>query len=173
MFKEDFLMPIGEVSDDGLIASQTGSITAALEIIHAGCHQPAETYESLNRTMVKANELLPDRVIVVQQDRFLHRRWEPPAGHAPSFLAHASDAHFTGRPYFDHKTYFFITLPPRGSRPATWDTALLFRRHLVPGTLLDEELKRTFHEAVAQFEYVLRSSKLCEIRRLTAGELKG
>src|SRR5579863_9610079 len=111
MFKEDFPMPIGEVSDDGLIASQTGSITAALEIVHAGCHQPAETYESLNRTMVKAIELLPDRIIVLQQDRFLRERWEPPAnGHARSFLARASDAHFNGRPYFDHKTYFFITL---------------------------------------------------------------
>jgi conjugation system TraG family ATPase len=173
MLREDFPIPIGEVSDDGLIASKTGSITVALEIVHAGCHQPTETYEGLNRIMVKAIDLLPDRIIVVQQDRFLRRCWEPPAGYARSFLAQASDAHFTGRPYFDHKTYIFITLPPPGARPATWGTSILFRGHLAPVTLLDGELGRRFIEAVAQFEYILRSSKLCGIRRLTAEELRG
>jgi conjugation system TraG family ATPase len=174
MFQQDFPMPIGEVSDDGLIASQTGSITAGFEIVHGGCHQPVEAYESLNRTMVKAIDLLPAGTILLQQDRFWRQRWEPPAhGQPPSFLAKASDAHFIGRSYFDHKTYFFITLPPPGTKPADWDSSTLFRRHLVPGTLLREEVKHAFLEAVAQFEYTVRSSKLCEIRRLSAEELRG
>src|ERR1700683_4531974 len=98
MFEQDFPMPIGEVSDDGLIASKTGSVTAALEIIHTGCHQPTETYESLNRTMVKAISLFPAGTIFLQQDRFWRQCWKPPAdAESRSFLARASDAHFTGR----------------------------------------------------------------------------
>jgi conjugation system TraG family ATPase len=174
MFEQDFPMPIGEVSDDGLIAAKTGAITAAFEIRFAGCHQPAETYESLNQTMIKAIGLLPAGTILLQQDRFWRQHWEPPANAQPrSFLARASDAHFTGRPYFDHSTYIFITKPAAGSKPANWGSAALFLRHLVPATLLDEEEKRVFLEAVAQFEYTLRSSKLCEIRRLSPEELKG
>jgi conjugation system TraG family ATPase len=167
-------MPIGEVSADGIIASNTGSITAAFEIAFTGCHQPAENYESLNQTMVKAISLFPPGVIVLQQDRFWRNRWEPPANTQPrSFLARASDAHFTGRPWFDHKTYIFITLPPPGSRPATWDSSILFYRHLVPPTLLDEELKRGFLETIAEFQHTLHSSKLCAVRRLAAEELMG
>jgi hypothetical protein len=129
MYTSDFPMPIGEVSEDGLIASKTGSVTAALEIIHAGCHQPMETYESLNRTMAKAISLLPAGTIFLQQDRFWRQRWKPPADAEPrSFLAQASDAHFTGRPYFDHSTYIFITQPAAGSKSANWSSSALFRR---------------------------------------------
>jgi conjugation system TraG family ATPase len=174
MYTSDFPMPIGEVSDDELIASRTGSVTAALEIIHAGYHQPTETYESLNRTMVKAISLFPAGTILLQQDRFWRQRWKPPAdAESRSFLARASDAHFTGRPFFDHSTYIFITQPAAGGKLANWSSSALFRRHLVPTTLLDEESRRGFLETVAQFEYTLRSSKLCEIRRLPAGELGG
>jgi conjugation system TraG family ATPase len=174
MFEQDFPMPIGEVSDDGLIASKTGAITAALEIVHAGCHQSAEAYESLNQTMVKGIGLLPAGTILLQQDRFWRQRWEPPVNAQPrSFLARASDAHFTGRPHFNHKTYLFLTQPAPGSKPASWGSPALLRRHLVPPTLFHEEEKRLFLETVAQFEYSIRSSKLCEIRRLSAAELRG
>ncbi len=167
-------MPIGEVSEDGLIASKTGAITATLEIVHAGCHQSAEAYESLNQTLVKAIGLFPPGTIFVQQDRFWRQRWKPPVNAEPrSFLARASDTHFTCQPFFNHRTYIMITQPSIGSKPATWGSLALLRRHLVPETLLDEEEKRVFLETVAQFEYTLRSSRLCEIRRLAAEDLRG
>ncbi len=174
MFEQDFPMPIGEVSEDGLIASKTGAITAALEIVHAGCHQSAEAYEGLNQTLVKAIGMFPHGPIFMQQDRFWRQApGKPPANAEPRpFLARASDAHFFGQPFFDHRTYILITQPAIGSKPATWGSLALLRRHLVPATLLDEEKKRVFLETVAQFEYTLRNSRLCEIRRLAAEELR-
>ena len=168
---------IAEVSDDGLISSSWGAITAGFEVTFQGCHQAPEVYEGLNATLVKAIGAFPAGTTFLQQDRFWRRSWEPTdpgqeVSHERSFLATCSDAHFEGRPYFDHTTYFFVTRCAPAARPATWGSSALLRRHLVPSTLLDEEAARNFLEQVAQFEYTIRSSKLCAIRRLSPDELK-
>ncbi len=165
---------IAEISDDGLISNPCGAITIGFEVTFQGCHQSPETYDGLNQTIVKAISPLPAGTTFLQQDRFWRRHWEPTAaGQERSFLAGCSDAHFTGRAYYEHRTYFFITCAPPATRAASWGSSALLRRHLVPSTLLDEEIRGSFLEHVAQFEYTVRSSKLCEIRRLSADELRG
>lgn len=164
---------IAEISDDGLISNPCGAITIGFEVTFQGCHQSPETYESLNQTLVKAISPFPAGTTFLQQDRFQRRKWEPKEdGCERSFLAGCSDAHFTGRAYYEHKTYFFITRSP-ATRPATWGSSALLRRHLVASTLLDEEIRRSFLEQAAQFEYTIRSGKGCAIRRLSADELRG
>ncbi|HXB32352.1 MAG TPA: TraG family conjugative transposon ATPase, partial [Puia sp.] len=163
---------IAEISDEGIISNLCGAITIGLEVTFQGCHQSPETYDGLNQTLVKAISLLPAGSTFLQQDRFWRRRWEPAAdSQERSFLAGCSDAHFTGRAYYEHKTYFFITWSP-ATKPISWGSSALLRRHFVPSTLLDEKIRSSFLEQVAQFEYTVRSSKLCEIRRLSAAELK-
>jgi conjugation system TraG family ATPase len=164
---------IAEISDDGLISNPCGAITFGFEVTFQGCHQSPETYESLNQTLVKAINPFPAGTTFLQQDRFRRRQWEPADdGLERSFLAGCSDAHFTGRAYYEHKTYFFITRTP-ATRPVSWGSSALLRRHLVPSPLLDEEIGRTFLEQAAQFEYTIRNGKGCNIRRLSADELRG
>lgn len=165
---------IGEISDAGLIANPSGGITAGFELSFPGCHQSPELYDSLNEIMVKAMAAFPAGTTFLQQDRFFRQQWKPASTvEPPSYLAGCSDAHFHNRPYYDHKTYLFITKAAPGSRPVSWGSSALLRGHLVPPTLLDEAVGRQFLEQVAQFEHTIRNSKCCDIRRLSAEDLNG
>ncbi|HXD77596.1 MAG TPA: TraG family conjugative transposon ATPase [Puia sp.] len=166
-------MPIGEVSDDALIAARTGAITAGLEFIHAGCHQSPEAYEAVNRLIVRGMSIFPADTIFHQQDYYWRRAWEPPDATPANLLARGSDAHFSGRPFFEHRCYFWITQPPPGAKPATWGSSALFHRHLIPGTLIDDKVKEAFRENVREFANMLEFGRLFRFRCLDAGELAG
>jgi conjugation system TraG family ATPase len=174
MYEPLYSMPIGEVSDDGIIASKSGAITAAYHFQKPAGPIAGEDHDAATLILAKALGQLPTHTVVHFQDYYWQRKWKPQSDPNPKpFLAQSSDEHFSARPFLDNEGYLLVTLPPPGSIVSKWGSSAFLRRNLQPPTVLDEKTQCQFLEAVGQFQAALSASPLFQLERLSKVELTG
>jgi conjugation system TraG family ATPase len=167
----DEILPVWAADADGIL-SVTGAYTIGFEVTKPEIFTLAAVdYEQLHGALLKALRVLPKGTILHFQDWYERRRYEPFVREGQSFLEAASDRHFAGRPWLEHRAYLFISKIPAGRRESSSAGSTLLRRHLVPEELLDAGKMRAFADIVSQFAAIAGSGKGWGLRRLGSEDL--
>jgi conjugation system TraG family ATPase len=167
----DELLPVWAADADGIL-SVTGAYTIGFEVLKPEIFTlAAADYEQLHGTILKALRVLPKGTVLHFQDWYERRRYEAPEKEGRSFLEAASDRHFAGRPWLEHRAYLFISKIPAGRRKSSSVASRLLRRRLVPEELLDPAAMRVFADTVSQFAAIAGSGKVWSLRCLGPNDL--
>ena len=167
------VFPVWKIEQDCLLGKD-GSVTVAyLLTLPEIFTLSAAEYTLQHSAWVSALQLLPAGTLVHKQDWLLRERYQPRfTDTEDSFLAHHGKRHFGERPFLQHETYLFLTMPPgyryTGSVLGSW----LVRGSVVPPESLDEQRVNDFLDNCSQFVRVLTETGLTGARRLTATDLE-
>ncbi|MBO4370766.1 MAG: TraG family conjugative transposon ATPase [Paludibacteraceae bacterium] len=159
--------------DNGCMISKFGDITVGYELsLPEVFSLGTEDYEQLHGTWVRALRTLPDETVVHKQDVFVRRLVGNEGGAPRSFLQQASDTHFDGRSFLDHRCWLFLTKSSKKTLQVNSLTSAICRARIVPESTLDESIQRDFLDAAGRFVKIL-SDQGISLHRLTADEWVG
>lgn len=140
------------------ILSGCGDITAVFEAFYPeGLTRSNEEYEALHQGRVKAIRSLPVGSIMLQQDIFRKKIYDPQQ-HGKRFLEQAGERFFAGRSYYDHHCTISITQMPPGRRSATSALSSLFKRSFVPAQTIRPEMLQAFELQLSQFVRLMKEA---------------
>ena len=154
---------------EGVILSKRGEICVGWEMtLPPAFRCNEEKYDSLVNTLHSAITLLPDWAIVHKQDIFTRKRYR--AEDADGFLQSSYERHFDGKEYLDHRCRIFVTFSDK--RRAQGSSSGLKGFGGAPPMPVSKEMPKQL-AAADQFEAVVDSNELFQLRRLTESELFG
>ncbi|WP_344673444.1 TraG family conjugative transposon ATPase [Sphingobacterium kyonggiense] len=173
MIEIEKIMPLSKVEHRAIVSAQ-GDITIAYEArLPEIFTLSAQDYESYHQAMVKAIRVLPRHSIFHKQDYFTRSRYKAEFQQDTTFLSGSSDRFFDGRPYLDHRCYFFLTKKPSGRKLASSAYSNILRKSIVPRQTVDPALFSDFMDSAGRFERILKDSGFVSLRRLSDEELAG
>lgn len=160
--------------EDNMLISKTGDITACFEIELPEIYScGASDFNNLHQTWVRAMRSLPDNVIVHKQDVFVEKKFVARQSQQQTFLSNASEKHFNGRRFLDHKCYVFISFCKSKNMHTSASSSFLNLSSIINTPLgLNDNAVRDFDSSVASFFAILKENGI-ESRRLSADELLG
>lgn len=160
--------------EQGLLISKRGDITALYEVeLKEVFSLGATDYDELHQCWVRALRSLPDNTIVHKQDVFIEKKFSCKSREeGRTFLSAASDKHFNGRRYLDHRCFLYISLCPEQNLSASASSSLLNISQFMLGKTPDAKIIEDFKSSVSSFISILNENKI-ETRELTATEVVG
>ncbi|RKR81885.1 conjugation system TraG family ATPase [Mucilaginibacter gracilis] len=168
------ILPIWKV-EQGTMISMQGDQTIAYEVVlpEFGTQSGAD-FEAGHQAFVKAMRVFLPGTVFHKMDWFTRAVVKADAGRAKeSLLAAASERHFAGRPYLEHRCYIFLTWQPAGRKLSSSAYANILRKSIAPVEPKDERLFQNFIATCGQFERILSDSGLFALKRLSDDELAG
>ncbi|MBD1366569.1 TraG family conjugative transposon ATPase [Mucilaginibacter sp. ZT4R22] len=168
------ILPIWKV-ESGTMISMQGDKTIAYELdLPEFGTQSAQDFEAGHQAFVKAMRGFLPGTIFHKLDWFTKMGVQADSKRAAEgMLGAASEKHFAGRPYLDHRCYIFLTLQPSGRKLSSSAYSNILRKSIAPVELKDERLFQNFMAACGQFERILADSGLFSLSRLADDELAG
>ena len=154
---------------DGVILSKRGDVCYGWEVVLPPAFRCNEQrYDAIVQALFSAVTLLPDYTIVHKQDVYMKKRYV--AEKACGILEEAYERHFDGREYLDHRCRIFVTFSTRRNLRGA-NSGLL---GILSGAGMPKGNALARYSASAdQFEAVVQSCGLLELRRLTEAEVFG
>lgn len=151
--------------DNDMLVSKFADITIPYEILLPEIYSSGEQdFDKFHETWTRALRALPENTIVHKQDWFIENQFIPTAQKGKTFLSLASDKHFTGRRYLQHRAFVYITLCPKRNMRTSSATSALCRGNIVPADMLSEEIISNFTDAAAQFMHILSENGITSTR---------
>ena len=159
--------------DEDILVSKMGDMTVLYEIYLPEVFSCGRSdYDNLHKTWVRALNSLPDNTIIHKQDCFIESHYHNyDEKRANTFLSRASNAHFEGRRYLDHRCFVYITICPKNNFHTKVSHSPLDVKGFFPSDKEDVS-KRDFESLVASFFSILNENGI-ESRRLTQDEIIG
>ena len=166
------VFPVWKIEQDCILDKQ-GSITLAYELTLPEIFTLSSAdYEAMHNAWVRAIKVLPIGTLIHKQDWFLNAGYRADFNNpTPSFLSHASERFFNERPFLDHDSYLYITLPPVGKSGSNLFSSSLIYQSLVEPSQLDPKTINTFLDKTGQFTRILSENGLFAVRRILEDEL--
>lgn len=164
--------------EDGFLVSKLGDVTLLYELTLPDVFSCGESdYDNLNSVWIRALRALPDDCIVHKQDVFVTRRFTPGAVRNPqekkSFLSLASDRHFEGRAYLDHRCYLYLTkCPSRANTRTSISSSILSTSQQQRKARPAADAERDFRTAAVSSMAILQEAGI-PFRELSADEVIG
>ena len=154
---------------DGIILSKRGDICYGWEVVLPPAFRCNEQrYDAIVQSLFSAVTLLPDYTIVHKQDVYMKKRYV--AEKACGILEEAYERHFDSREYLDHRCRIFVTFSNRRNVRGA-NSGLL---GILSGTNMpNAEAIARCSASADQFETLVQSSGLLELRRLTQTDVFG
>lgn len=154
---------------DGVILSKRGDVCYGWEVVLPPAFRCNEQrYDTIVQALFSAVTLLPDYTIVHKQDVYMKKRYV--AEKACGILEEAYERHFDGREYLDHRCRIFVTFSTRRNLRGA-NSGLL---GILSGAGMPKgDALARYSASADQFEAVVQSCGLLELRRLTEAEVFG
>ena len=153
---------------DGVILSKRGDICVGWEMsLPPAFRCNEEKYDSIISTLNAAIALLPDYSIVHKQDIYMKKKYA--SERAKGLLDEAYERHFDGREYLDHRCRLFVTFSNKNNVKGSPSGIAGMGASKVPGS---EGIVRMLG-AAEQFESVVNSNPLLELKRLAEEDIFG
>lgn len=174
--KIEEIQPIASVDKRGLLVTKNADIGVAFEITFPEifcCSQ--HQYETSFSTLLQAVKNLGEGFLVHKQDFFIEEKYEPNLEYnfSNDYIITQNELNFKDRPFIRHKAFIYVLLP--SSNPLKRDSlaSAIFRRHLVPKELFDENVIADFWQKIKSFQSTVNQSKLLTIQLLKPDEFLG
>lgn len=165
-------LPLLCVEDD-LLVSKFADVTMLFELrLPEVFSLGRDNFENLHSAWVRALKCLPDYSIVHKQDFFLEDKFYPDKKEEKSFLSEASDKHFSGRTYLNHRSFLYISLSSSKNCYTKSNFSVLCRSRIVPSDMSDTGRIKTFKDSVRQFCHILSENGIA-VRKLPMSEVIG
>ena len=154
---------------DGVILSKRGDVCYGWEVVLPPAFRCNEQrYDAIVQALFSAVTLLPDYTIVHKQDVYMKKRYV--AEKACGILDEAYERHFDGREYLDHRCRIFVTFSTRRNLRGA-NSGLL---GILSGAGMPKgDALARYSASADQFQAVVQSCGLLELRRLTEAEVFG
>lgn len=173
MIEIENIMPLSKVEHQAIVSAQ-GDLTIVYEArLPEIFTLSAQDYESYHQAMVKAIRVLPRHSIFHKQDWFTESRYKADLKEGTTFLSGSSDRFFNGRPFLDHRCYFFLTKKPKDRKLSSSAYSGILRKSIVPQQTVSKVLFNDFLDSAGRFERILKDSGFVSLRRLSDEELAG
>lgn len=163
-------LPFLEVNNHGIV-SKSGDLTVGFEIgKQLLFSHSAEELQTLHQYNTKAIQIFEADTTLHFMDWYRSQKYTPTkTEEKEDLLTQASQKHFEGRPFREHRAYCFITLRATNRK----NSYPLLQTHLTPEFLLDPNKLRDFEDRISRFQALMTDSKLVTLRRLTGEEMTG
>ncbi|TDK50843.1 TraG family conjugative transposon ATPase [Algoriphagus formosus] len=159
--------------EDGFLISKQGDLTACFEMtLPPVFTQSKSDLEGRWQSLIKGFQLLPVGTLVWKQDWCIQKKWKEGNREILGFLDGKNSEFFQNRPYMDHRSYLFVTLPNRDKKLSPSSLSNLFRKHWVEDFIRESKHLETFTDALAQMKFLLESEGIA-MRVLAEEELLG
>lgn len=166
------MLPLLAYEND-ILVSKTGDMTALFEVeLPEIFSSGMSDFDNLHQMWVRAMQSLPDDTIVHKQDVFVEKRFKSPDSEGRTFLSAASDRHFDGRRFLDHKCYLYITQCPHKNMRTKASGSPLNIKGYLPAEGKEVTAENDFEASVAAFIGILSENGVVA-RRLTEQEVIG
>lgn len=153
------------------ILSPAGDVTLAYRVEARELFTSSEAdMEALHQAFIKAIKVLPQNTVYHQQDLFLESGYQADYHQTTSFLSHSSERFFNERPGLEHSCWVYITLKASAKKIITASSGLL-RRHIVPDTVLSEQVLQEFFNTCGQWQRILNDTGLVHIKKLGSTDI--
>ena len=154
---------------DGVILSKRGDVCYGWEVVLPPAFRCNEQrYDTIVQALFSAVTLLPDYTIVHKQDVYMKKKYV--AEKAYGILDEAYERHFDGREYLDHRCRIFVTFSTRRNLRGA-NSGLL---GILSGSGMPKgDALARYSASADQFQAVVQSCGLLELRRLTEAEVFG
>ena len=167
------VFPLLGVDEDGVAVSRKGAMTIGWKMTLPVLYTKSEEdYDGMIHALDSAIRILPSWCIVLRQDIYLFREWEPDEDAPHGFFADAYNEHFRGRKYLNHEGYLFLTMSSFGSMMKSSRGSGLFGIKTTPSIPSKSDFS-TFLNKASEFEAVLSSGSGVTLTRLTKTDWTG
>lgn len=159
--------------EDGFLVSKQGDLTAGFSMDFPPLFtQSKAELEAMHRSLIKGFQLLPAGTLVWKQDWYIQKRWQEKGREALGFLDQKNSEFFQDRPFMDHRSWLFVTLPNSDKKLSPSSLSNLFRRHWVEEFSRDSRRLAGFTDALAQMKFLLETEGI-PMQALGESELLG
>lgn len=165
------VMPIAKI-ENGCVLTRQGDIAVAYELeLPEIFTQSSADYDAMHSAFAKAVRVLPLHSVVHKQDWYTRCAYQPLPAEGRSFLAQCSEAHFSGRPYLEHRCFLYLVKRSSPKRVPSSVTSSLLKGTLVPRQVLDVQQTSSFTDKCGQFIKIIEDSGKIKVRKLSEEEL--
>lgn len=167
----DEILPL-YLYEDGFLISKNTDITALYEVtLPEVWTMTQEEYESQINCWIRAMKVLPDYSILHKQDFFIEKKFTS-TGNISGYLSKGYAKHFEGRPYYEHKSYLYVTLSNKENIKKDSVFSCLCSGKLVCKEIKDEEYIEKFSSKLLEMQNILEGCDI-KLRRLKEDEVIG
>lgn len=152
----DEILPL-YLYEDGFLISKNTDITALYEVtLPEVWTMTQEEYESQINCWIRAMKVLPDYSILHKQDFFIEKKFTS-TGNISGYLSKGYAKHFEGRPYYEHKSYLYVTLSNKENIKKDSVFSCLCSGKLVCKEIKDEEYIEKFSSKLLEIQTFLKA----------------
>lgn len=170
------IQPIATIDNKGIIYTKNADIAVAFEVTFPEIFCVSEhNYQLCFDALLQGVKNLGEGYLIHKQDFFIEDKYEPDLSYNVSndFIIAKNELQFKDRAFTNHKAFIYVILP--SSNPLKRDSlaSAIFRRHLVPKDVIEQETIAAFWQKVKSFQASLNQSKILTVRLLKREDFVG
>ena len=170
------IQPIATIDNKGIIYTKNADIAVAFEVKFPEIFCVSEhNYQLCFDALLQAVKNLGEGYLVHKQDFFIEDKYEPDLSYNVSndFIIAKNELQFKDRAFTHHKAFIYVILP--SSNPLKRDSlaSAIFRRHLIPKEVTEQETIAAFWQKVKSFQASLNQSKILTVSLLKREDFVG